>query len=180
MRRWPWRCSPRPVESRASEIAAISRIAEPRPPGGRADRFSSRRWHRSRPMTGPRISTARWSWRAKAGIAGVIGIVASRIVDRFCRPTIMIALNNGQGQGSGRSVAGFHLPAALEACDEQLLGLRRTRDGRGIENPKRPPGRVSARILRLRQRSDVTDEMLIPQLCLESTPRRTDADHQPW
>ncbi|HSV16191.1 MAG TPA: single-stranded-DNA-specific exonuclease RecJ [Tepidisphaeraceae bacterium] len=54
--------------------------------------------------------------------AGVIGIVASRIVDRFHRPTIMIALNNGHGQGSGRSVAGFHLARALEACSDHLDG----------------------------------------------------------
>ena len=51
---------------------------------------------------------------------GVIGIVASRIVDRFHRPTVMVALNNGYGQGSGRSIAGFHLTKALEACREQL------------------------------------------------------------
>ncbi|MEA2710876.1 MAG: single-stranded-DNA-specific exonuclease [Phycisphaerales bacterium] len=56
---------------------------------------------------------------------GVIGIVASRIVDRFCKPTIMIAFNenNGNGvigQGSGRSIAGFHLSRALEHCGELL------------------------------------------------------------
>lgn len=51
---------------------------------------------------------------------GVIGIVASRIVDRFHRPTIMVALNNGQGQGSGRSVSGFHLARALESCASLL------------------------------------------------------------
>jgi single-stranded-DNA-specific exonuclease len=51
---------------------------------------------------------------------GVIGIVASRIVDRFNRPTVMVALNNGLGQGSGRSVSGFHLARALEACGEHL------------------------------------------------------------
>jgi single-stranded-DNA-specific exonuclease len=48
--------------------------------------------------------------------AGVIGIVASRIVDRFHRPTIMVSLHGDQGQGSGRSIAGFHLTKALEAC----------------------------------------------------------------
>jgi single-stranded-DNA-specific exonuclease len=52
--------------------------------------------------------------------AGVIGIVASRIVDRFHRPAIMVALNNGHGQGSGRSIAGFHLARALEACGAHL------------------------------------------------------------
>src|SRR5687768_7935845 len=52
--------------------------------------------------------------------AGVIGIVASRLVDRFNRPTVMVALTNGTGQGSGRSIAGFHLARALEACHEHL------------------------------------------------------------
>jgi single-stranded-DNA-specific exonuclease len=56
---------------------------------------------------------------------GVIGIVASRIVDRFCKPTIMVAFNanNGNGmigQGSGRSIAGFHLTRALEECHDTL------------------------------------------------------------
>lgn len=56
---------------------------------------------------------------------GVIGIIASRLVDKFCRPTIMVAFNdnNGSGvigQGSGRSIAGFHLSRALEACGEHL------------------------------------------------------------
>lgn len=51
---------------------------------------------------------------------GVIGIVASRIVDRFHKPTIMVALNNGTGQGSGRSVSGFHLARALEHCSQHL------------------------------------------------------------
>ena len=51
---------------------------------------------------------------------GVIGIVASRMVERYHRPTIMIGLTNGHGQGSGRSIAGFHLAHALEACGEHL------------------------------------------------------------
>jgi single-stranded-DNA-specific exonuclease len=52
--------------------------------------------------------------------AGVIGIVASRIVDRMHRPTIMIATTNGHGQGSGRSIPGFNLARALEACGQHL------------------------------------------------------------
>lgn len=53
--------------------------------------------------------------------AGVIGIVAARIVDRFHRPTIMIALADGQGQGSGRSIQHFDLSAVLASCSEHLL-----------------------------------------------------------
>jgi single-stranded-DNA-specific exonuclease len=51
---------------------------------------------------------------------GVIGIVASRLVERFHRPTVMIALNNGHGSGSCRSISGFHLANALNVCDEFL------------------------------------------------------------
>jgi single-stranded-DNA-specific exonuclease len=52
---------------------------------------------------------------------GVIGIVASRMVDLFHRPTILIAFQNGVGRGSGRSIPGFHLLEALSACSGQLL-----------------------------------------------------------
>ncbi len=51
---------------------------------------------------------------------GVIGIVASRLVDRFCRPTVLIALEHGVGQGSGRSVRHFPLHEVLGACSEHL------------------------------------------------------------
>jgi len=52
---------------------------------------------------------------------GVIGIVAARLVDRFHRPTILIALEDGLGQGSGRSVRHFPLHEALRACEAHLL-----------------------------------------------------------
>ncbi|HEX8912853.1 MAG TPA: DHH family phosphoesterase [Humisphaera sp.] len=49
---------------------------------------------------------------------GVIGIVASRMVDKFHRPTVMVSLKGGQG--SGRSIAGFNLAKAFDACGEHL------------------------------------------------------------
>ena len=50
------------------------------------------------------------SWSASAGWhAGVIGIVASRLVDRYHKPAIVVSLNDELGQGSGRSISGFHL-----------------------------------------------------------------------
>ncbi|MCH7813875.1 MAG: single-stranded-DNA-specific exonuclease RecJ, partial [Planctomycetes bacterium] len=53
--------------------------------------------------------------------AGVIGIVAARLVDRYRRPTVLIALKNGLGQGSARSVAHFKMDQALSACSEHLV-----------------------------------------------------------
>ena len=53
--------------------------------------------------------------------AGVIGIVASRIIEQYHRPTILIALKNGEGQGSGRSVRHFPLLDVLTDCSDHLL-----------------------------------------------------------
>jgi len=54
---------------------------------------------------------------------GVIGIVASRVVERYTRPTILIALKEGEGQGSGRSVRHFELHQALSDCAEHLISF---------------------------------------------------------
>jgi single-stranded-DNA-specific exonuclease len=51
---------------------------------------------------------------------GVIGIVASRLVERYYRPTVMIALADGVGKGSARSVHGFHLFEALGRAARSL------------------------------------------------------------
>ncbi|MBM4193544.1 MAG: single-stranded-DNA-specific exonuclease RecJ [Gemmatimonadetes bacterium] len=51
---------------------------------------------------------------------GVIGIVASRVVETTGRPTFLIAVQDGVGKGSGRSVPAFDLHAALGACADLL------------------------------------------------------------
>jgi len=53
---------------------------------------------------------------------GVIGIVASRLVERFHRPTVLVALNGDRGRGSGRSLPGLDLNAMLGHCDDLLEG----------------------------------------------------------
>ncbi len=52
---------------------------------------------------------------------GVVGIVASRVLSEFYRPTIIIGGENGQMRGSGRSIAGFDLAGALGECDDLLV-----------------------------------------------------------
>ncbi len=53
--------------------------------------------------------------------AGVIGIVAGRLAETYGKPAVMIALENGAGQGSARSIRNFPLHEALAACGEHLL-----------------------------------------------------------
>jgi single-stranded-DNA-specific exonuclease len=67
---------------------------------------------------------------------GVVGIVASRIVERYNRPTILIAVDEqGTGKGSGRSISGFHLLEALNACSGFLerFGGHRYAAGVGLK-----------------------------------------------
>jgi single-stranded-DNA-specific exonuclease len=52
---------------------------------------------------------------------GVVGIVASRVLQEFYRPTIIIGGENGEMRGSGRSIAGFDLAGALRECNELLV-----------------------------------------------------------
>ena len=54
---------------------------------------------------------------------GVVGIVASRLSEKYSRPSFMIHLNGGVGKGSCRSWGGFNLFAALENCKDLLLGF---------------------------------------------------------
>ena len=63
---------------------------------------------------------------------GVIGIVASRIVELYHRPTVLIALRDGNGKGSGRSIPAFHLRDALAACTDHLLKFGGHRQAAGL------------------------------------------------
>jgi single-stranded-DNA-specific exonuclease len=49
---------------------------------------------------------------------GVIGITATRVVERYCRPAIVLSRDGDEAHGSGRSIRGFHLLEALESCRE--------------------------------------------------------------
>jgi single-stranded-DNA-specific exonuclease len=64
---------------------------------------------------------------------GVVGIVASRLVERHHRPFVVLSLDGeGGGRGSGRSIAGFDLLAALEACSEHLESFGGHRAAAGL------------------------------------------------
>jgi len=52
---------------------------------------------------------------------GVIDIVASRLAEKYCRPTIMMTTINGVAKGSARSVDGFNIYEALKKCEDKML-----------------------------------------------------------
>ncbi len=54
---------------------------------------------------------------------GVVGIVASRIVDKYFRPTILLSIKKDRAKGSGRSIPGFNIYQALKNCQDFLSGF---------------------------------------------------------
>lgn len=52
---------------------------------------------------------------------GVIGIVASRVVEKYYRPAIMLSTVDGVAKGSARSISGFNIYEALQECDDMLI-----------------------------------------------------------
>jgi single-stranded-DNA-specific exonuclease len=67
---------------------------------------------------------------------GVVGIVASRVVERFHRPAIILGVENGVAQGSGRSIEAFHLLDALESMRELFTKFGGHSHAAGITLPE--------------------------------------------
>lgn len=64
---------------------------------------------------------------------GVVGIAASRLVERHHRPTVLLSVDGSRAKGSARSIPGFDLVAALEACDQHLTRYGGHRAAAGVE-----------------------------------------------
>jgi len=64
---------------------------------------------------------------------GVVGIVASRIAERFYRPAILIAIEEDEGHGSGRSIPEFDLFEGISRCADLLIGFGGHRAAAGIK-----------------------------------------------
>jgi len=63
---------------------------------------------------------------------GVVGIVASRVVERHYRPVFVLGIENGLAQGSGRSIAPFHLLEALESMPDLFAKFGGHRQAAGV------------------------------------------------
>ena len=66
---------------------------------------------------------------------GVVGIVASRLVDRFYRPVFVLSEEDGEAQGSGRSITPFHLLEALESMPDLFSRFGGHRQAAGVSMP---------------------------------------------
>ncbi|MEI6519940.1 MAG: single-stranded-DNA-specific exonuclease RecJ [bacterium] len=94
---------------------------------------------------------------------GVIGIVASRLVDRFNRPCVMIAVENKVGKGSARARDPFHLWEALDECSKLLNRFGGHRVAAGFEIKEANIKKLREAIDKIGHRT-LTEEDLLPRI----------------
>ena len=92
---------------------------------------------------------------------GVVGIVASRLVEEFARPTLLIAVHDGVGKGSGRSIPAFDLHAGLGECRDLLLRFGGHRAAAGVTVESGRIGELAARFNEV-ARSRLSFDDLVP------------------
>ncbi len=97
---------------------------------------------------------------------GVIGIVASRVVERYYRPTVMISTDDGIGKGSARSIPGFNIYDALKTCSDLMLGFGGHKYAAGLSIESQNISRLRER---LHEYADgvLTEDLLTPKLSIE-------------
>lgn len=98
---------------------------------------------------------------------GVIGIVASRLIEKYHKPTIILTASNGKGVGSGRSVPGFDLHDAIDKCSEHIIqfGGHKYAAGLTIELEQ-----IDAFIEKFEEvvQNNITDELLIAPIEIDA------------
>jgi single-stranded-DNA-specific exonuclease len=98
---------------------------------------------------------------------GVVGIVASRVIESHYKPTIVLTLSEGLVTGSARSVRGFNVYEAIYACKEHLVSFGGHFAAAGLSMP---PGNVEAFISDFEKvvSSTITDDSLCPEICIDA------------
>ncbi|MGZ6142768.1 MAG: single-stranded-DNA-specific exonuclease RecJ, partial [Myxococcales bacterium] len=104
---------------------------------------------------------------------GVVGIVASRLVEKFHRPAVVIAEDGGVAKGSGRSVEGFHLYDALARCSRMLMKFGGHKHAAGVTLDTARIGEF-ADALESEARAKLDPEQLTPRLRIDAELRPAD------
>ena len=89
---------------------------------------------------------------------GVIGIVASRVVERYYRPSVMLTTSQGEARGSARSIAGLNIYQALSACEDLLTQFGGHDFAAGLSLPEENVPEFRRRL------NEVVGEMLEPEM----------------
>lgn len=101
---------------------------------------------------------------------GVIGIVASRMVEKYYRPTILISVDEGVGKGSARSIPGFDLYESLKQCEDLFIGFGGHKYAAGLTIKEEKIAELIRRFEDIAER-ELTPELMAPKLTIEADIR---------
>jgi len=106
---------------------------------------------------------------------GVIGIVASRLVEKFYLPTILIAIDGDEGKGSARSIPNFHIYNALNTCSGDLLRFGGHKYAAGLTIK---PDKIETFAHKFKQvaNQDLSEDDLTPKLNIDAEIDLDDID----
>ena len=108
---------------------------------------------------------------------GVVGIVASRLIELHYRPTIVLTENNGKLVGSARSVKGFDVYDAIDACSEYVEQFGGHKYAAGLTIKKENLESFTAKFESVVAET-IQEEMLIPQVSIDAELNLIDIDHK--
>jgi single-stranded-DNA-specific exonuclease len=98
---------------------------------------------------------------------GVIGIVASRLIETYYRPTVILTESNGFATGSARSVPGYDLYQAIEACSDLLVSFGGHMFAAGLTLEKDKIELFSEKFEQY-VNNTITDEQLVPRVFIDA------------
>ncbi len=98
---------------------------------------------------------------------GVVGIVASRVIERYYKPTIILTESDGKATGSARSVRDYDVYSAIEKCSDLLEQFGGHKFAAGLTMKKENVGAFIEKFEDVVSRS-ILDEQLVPQLQIDS------------
>lgn len=108
---------------------------------------------------------------------GVVGIVASRLIETHYRPTIVLTENNGKLAGSARSVKGFDVYDAIEACSEYVEQFGGHKYAAGLTLKKENLQAFTAKFEEVVS-STIQEEMLTPQISVDVELNISEINHK--
>jgi len=97
---------------------------------------------------------------------GVVGIVASRLIEQFYRPTVILTRSNGMATGSARSVAEFDLYQAVNACSDLLESFGGHKFAAGLSMPVENVEAFKQRFEKYVSET-ITDDQLVPHIIID-------------
>lgn len=111
---------------------------------------------------------------------GVIGIVASRVVDRYHRPAVMLCTANGAAKGSARSIPGVNIYKALKQCDDLITQFGGHDFAAGLTLPEANVPALRDRLDRVIETMVQDPDLLLPSIDIDAQVALHDIDDRFW